>query len=240
MKKRFLYLTLACIALSSCRKDVVGEIPEISIETQNTYDDQAALSFMQTHALDAKGNLKDYIATDTTSVKLSDMNPVTLPSGVIYIKRANAQPDPGTVIGSSDILKLMSITNSYVATSTDGKVAYVSGYPFRNTIDGTGVPELDPAYYYVKKAVLDAGTYDAAKQRSFYEIEGFREGLKYFKAFDQSDDTNYNLQGIIIVPSRAAFARDPYFNYSGGLGYRNRSFVFNFQVYKTTAAPDPR
>ncbi len=44
------------------------------------------------------------------------------------------------------------------------------------------------------------------------------------------DSDNYNLQGIIIVPSRMAFARDDHYAYNGFI-YRNRSFIFNFQLY---------
>lgn len=241
MKKRFLFLALAAIALSSCRKDETVNVPEVSIETQNSYDDQAAQDFLKTHYLDVKGNIKNYVETDTANVSLANMlpAPVTLPSGVIYVKKESAQPDPGTTIGPSDIIRLMSVNNSYVAVDNNGKPVFVAGSPFRNTISGTGVPEVDPSYYYAKKSILDKGTTDIAKQRSYYEIEGFREALQAFKAYDISDDSDYNLQGVIIVPSRAAFARDPFFNYSN-MSLRNRSFVFNFQVYKTTAAPDPR
>ena len=234
MKKTFLYLALASIALASCRKDDAADaVEEVSIETQNSYDDQAAQNFLETHYLDAKGNIKDFVETDLVNVKLANLNPVTLPSGVIYIVRPGAQPDPGTAVGPYDLIRLMSRSTTYVATNTDNKVAYASPSTFTNTISGAGVPEVDPAYFYVKKSVLANATAAVAKQRSYYEIEGFQEALKKFKAFDISDDANYNLQGVIIVPSRAAFARDVHFNYTG-IAYRNRSFVFNFQIYKTT------
>lgn len=240
MKKAFLFLALASIAFNSCRKDESIIQPEVSIETQNTYDDQAAQDFLQTHYLDAKGNIQNYVATDTTNVKLASLvpAPVTLPSGVIYIKRQGAQPIPGTTIGASDVIRLMGTSNSYVATSFEGKVSFLSGFAFRNTIGGTGAPEVDPPYFYATDALRKKGTADE-KPRSYYEIEGFKEALLNFKAFDIPDESNYNLQGVIIVPSRAAFARDPSFPYSN-ISYRNRSFVFNFQVYKTTPAPDPR
>lgn len=236
MKKTFLYLAMASIAITSCRKSEEEIVPEVSIETQNSYDDQAAEKFLQTHYLDAKGNLKDFVEKDTVNKKLADLipAPVILPSGVIYVARAAAQPVPGKDIGNTDVIKLMSNTITYIASDTDGKIAFNSPYTFRNTITGTGIPELDPAYYHVKKSVLDNATAELAKQRSFYEIEGFKEALVKFKAFDIPDESNYNLQGVIIVPSRAAFARDSHFNYSG-ISFRNRSFVFNFQVYKTTA-----
>lgn len=233
MKKTFLFLALASLAITSCRKDDEQIAQEVSIETQNSYDNESAIKFLQTHAFDAKGNLKDYVATDTTQVKLADLNPVTLPSGVIYVVRPGAQPEPGTNIGGTDILRLMSTTVTYVASNTDNIIGYTSPYVFRNTISGSGIPEVDPAYFYVKQSVLDNATGELAKQRSFYEIEGFREALTKFKAYNISDESNYNLQGVIIVPSRAAFARDAHFNYSG-ISFKDRSFVFNFQVYKTT------
>ena len=236
MKKTFLYLALASIALVSCKDDEIEVIPEIDITTQNTYDDQAAQEFLKTHYFDSKGNLKDFVATDTVNVKLADLvpAPVVLPSGVIYVFRPGAQPDPGTVIGDTDVIRLMSRTTSYVATSTDGVVKFASASTFKDGIAGAGVPEVDPNYYYVKTSVLKKynETYNTSYTRSYYEIEGFQEALRKFKAYDISDESNYNLQGLIIVPSRAAFARDSHYNFDN-LSYRNRSFVFNFQVYKT-------
>ena len=242
MKKILLYSTALLLALSSCRKEdeptETYKEPE-TLEVQNSYDDQAIQKFLTAHYLDTQGNIKAFSETDAADdnyTKLSDMGRVTLPSGVVYIVRPGAQPDPGTAIGSSDIIRLMSRSISYVAISTDGNVTFASPFSFKSTIDGAGVPEVDPSYYYVKQSVLDAATADVAKQRSYYEIEGFREALQHFRAFDLTDDSGYNLQGVIIVPSRAAFARDPHYNHSG-YSMRNRSVVFNFQVYKTTPRP---
>lgn len=240
MKKTFLYLALASIALNSCRKEEDGQRePEVSIETQNTYDDQAATKYLENHYFDAKGNVRELKATDDTQVKLSALNPITLPSGVIYVMKPGAQPNPGKTIGNSDIINLMSVTIAYTATKNESIVAFTSPFVFQNTVDGAGVPEVDPPYFYVQKAVLDKNTDPVTKQKSFYEIEGFKEALLKFKAYDLPNESDYNLQGIIIVPSRAAFARDPHFNYSN-ISFRNRSFIFNFQVYKSTTAPDPR
>lgn len=241
MKKPFLFLAVVSIALISCKKDtpVDETAPEVSIETQNSYDDQAAVEFLQTHYFNAKGKVEELKEGDTTNVKLANLNPITLPSGVVYVVRPGAQPDPGTTIGSSDIIRLMGVSTTYVATNETDKVKFRSPANFSNPIASSGMPEVDPSYFYVKKKVLDAGATDIQKQRSYYEIEGFKEGLMKFKSFDIPDETNYNLQGLIIVPSRAAFARDPHFNYTG-ISYRNRSFIFNVQVYKTTEAPDPR
>lgn len=236
MKKIFLYLAFTSLVVSSCRKDEILTIEEPSIETQNSYDDIAAQDFLQTHYLDSKGVLRDFVTTDTLHVKLADLvpEPVTLPSGVIYIVRQDAQPTPGTAIGQYDLLRFMNTTFTYVAAKTDEKVYYQGGSIFEDNINSSGVPTVDPVYYYVKKSVLDNAVNTIAKERSFYEIEGFQEALKKFNAFDIPDESNYNLQGVIIVPSRAAFARDPSAFNTTNFSYRNRSFVFNFQIYKAT------
>ena len=239
MKKTFLYLAVAFVAFNSCRKDENVAQPEVSIETQNTYDDKAAATFLQTHYLDAKGNIQFLPDNDKTNVKLADLNPVTLPSGVIYVVRPGAQPEPGTPIGETDVLHLMHNTMTYLATNIENKIEFTAGYPFKNTIAGTGTPEIDPLYYYAKESIRNAAKDELQKQRSFYEIEGFREAIQKFKAFNLEDDSNYNLQGVIIVPSRAAFARDAHYNYTG-IGFKDRSFIFNFQVYKSTPAPATR
>ncbi|WP_228414525.1 hypothetical protein [Chryseobacterium sp. SNU WT5] len=232
-----MFLALASIAITSCRKEDEGEvIPEVSIETQNSYDDQAATKFLETHYFDSKGNIKQLDAADVTNVKLSALNPVKLPSGVIYVMRANAQPNPGNAIGNTDIIRLMSYTNTYIAKEIDSKVSFTSPFLFSNNLAGLGVPDKDPIFYYVNNAKLNSGTSEVEKKRNYYEIEGFKEALQKFKAYDIPNESDYNLQGVIIVPSRAAFARDPHFNYSN-VSLANRSFVFNFQIYKAETRP---
>jgi hypothetical protein len=243
MKKIALYLTLALITTVSCREDEEQIIEELSIEIQNTYDDQAAQRFLSTHYFDEKGKALELKEGDTTKTKLSDLNPITLPSGVIYIARAGAQPIPGEEIGQYDELRIMQTSDTYIAADSDGTVGFYAQSPFRRTIDTSGVPEVDPVYYYVKNSILDADNAtlpEYVRERKYYEIEGFQEAIKKFKAYNISDDSDYNLQGLIIVPSRAAFARDAHANISDNLSLRNRSFIFNFQIYKATHYTEPR
>lgn len=238
MKKLFLYSIMFSVALSSCRKDETVETykePE-DIATQNYYDDEAAKKFMTENYLDAQGNIKAFDANDTSddsNTSLANMNPQTLPgSGVIYIVRNNAQPNPGTSIGNTDVIRIMNKGLGYVAMSVDGVIKFSSPAAFVNTIQGNGVPQIDPMYYYVKNATMTA----SGKSRSYYEMEGFQEGIRKFLAYNIPDSDNYNLQGVIIVPSRSAFARDNHYPYQN-VNWRNRSFVFNFQVYKSSARP---
>ncbi|MBW8524163.1 hypothetical protein K0U91_02890 [Chryseobacterium chendengshani] len=238
MKKIFLYILAGSLCFSACKKDddeVATYVEPENIATQNTYDDQAIQKFLNDNYLDAQGNIKSFSSTDAADdneVKLINLNPQTLPSGVIYIVRNNAQPTPGTTIAPTDIVRLMMRARTSLAGNTDGETKFLTTEQFVNysPLDGTGSPIVDPMFYYVTDAKM--ALYKNT-DRNFYEIEGFKEALQKFKAFNKADDENYNLQGVIIVPSRAAFARDSHYNYSG-YSFRNRTFIFNFQVYKTT------
>ncbi|MDH6252633.1 hypothetical protein M2347_002360 [Chryseobacterium sp. H1D6B] len=245
MKKIFFYILAGSLCFSACKKDddtSTYQEPE-DISVQNNYDDQSIQKFLTENYLDTQGNIKAFSATDTSDdneIKLSDLNPITLPSGVVYIMRSTAQPSSGTTIGASDIIRIMMRAKTYLGANTDGNVAFISATDMTNynSMDVSGSPVVDPKFYYIadNDPLIVNATTDAAKVKSYYQMEGFSEALQKFKAFNQTDGSPYNLQGVIIVPSRAAFARDAHYNYSG-YSFRNRSFVFNFQVYKTTARP---
>ena len=246
MKKIFLYILAGSLGFTACKKDdddTSTYVEPEDITVQNSYDDQSIEKFLDANYLDAQGNIKAFSSTDTADdhqTKLSAMipAPVKLPSGVVYIVRAGAQPATGTAIEHRDIVKLMLRSKTYLAANTDGNVAFISGSDFVNTIDGGASPVLDPTYYYIAKEnpLIKSAKTDVTKSKGYYMVEGFNEALQKFKAFDLPNEANYNLQGVIIVPSRAAFARDPHYNYTG-YSFRNRSFVFNFQVYKTETRP---
>jgi len=241
MKKIFLYILAGSLCFSACKKDDEVEtfIEPEDVSVRNSYDDQAIQKFMENNYLDAQGNIKAFSSTDTSDdneKKLSELNPVTLPSGVIYIMRTGAQPSPGVTLetnSASDNATQIRV----MMRANYGNVAFGSAGTLLNTINGSGSPVTDPPYYYVKNNVLTSGSTDAAKQRSYYEIEGLQEGLKYFKGYANKDDGDpYNLQGVIIVPSRAAFARDSHYNYTG-FSLKNNCFVFNFEIYKANVRP---
>lgn len=248
MKKIFLYIVAGSLCFSACKKDDEVEtfIEPEDVSVRNSYDDQAIQKFMENNYLDAQGNIKAFSSTDTSDdneKKLSELNPVKLPSGVVYIIRSNAQPSPGVTLETNSAadnatqIRVMMRANYYLAAESDGNVTFGSAGTLLNTINGSGSPATDPPYYYVKNNVLESATTDAAKQRSYYEIEGLQEGLKYFKGYENKDDGDpYNLQGVIIIPSRAAFARDSHYNYTG-LSLKNNSFVFNFEIYKANIRP---
>lgn len=244
MKKIFLYILAGSLCFTACKKD--GEVETFvepdDIAVRNSYDDQAIQKFMNDNYLDSQGNIKAFSSTDTSDdneKKLSELSPQKLSSGVIYIVRNGAQPTSGVTLETNPEatnatqIRTMMRANYYLATNTDGNVAFTTSGVLANTINGSGSPLTDPMFYYVKKDVKT----NAGKERSYYEIEGLQEGLKYFKGYaNLSDGDAYNLQGVIIVPSRAAFARDAHYNYTG-YSLKNNCFVFNFQIYKANPRP---
>lgn len=249
MKKIFLYILAGSLCFSACKKDDEVEtfVEPDDIAVRNSYDDQAIQKFMDENYLDSQGNIKAFSSTDTSDdneKKLSELSPVKLSSGVIYIVRSGAQPSPGVTLDtnpestSATQIRTMMRANYYLASENDGKVSFGSAGTLLNTINGSGSPVTDPMFYYVKKSIVNnTNNSDAAKQRSYYEIEGLQEGLKYFTGYtNKADGDAYNLQGVIIVPSRAAFARNTHYNYTG-YSLQNNCFVFNFEIYKANVRP---
>ncbi|QCX52853.1 hypothetical protein [Elizabethkingia sp. JS20170427COW] len=251
MKKILFSIFVAALAFNSCQDDnyyTQNTYPTLDEATQKAYDEEAIKNYLENTYITSRGKITssetDANNSEIKNKKLADLNPQTLPSGVIYIEIPNAQPNPGVEIKDKDYLKFQQVGYALRAIESDGKVQFTSPITFYNTIDGGGVPLDDPQFYYVKQKVLDAAqklvdekaatAVKAATQRSYYEIEGFQEGIKKFKSFDIADDVDYNMQGIIIVPSRLAFGKDSHYNYIG-ISLNDYSFVFNIQVYKSRA-----
>lgn len=236
MKKILLGVALSVAVLQGCKKDNNDDedVVQLTVEEQKDYDDAAIADYMTKHYLDSKGLIvafDDTTDADNNEKKLSDYDYIKLASGVIYIVRPGAQPEPGKEVATTDIISIMQATKTYTASKVNDKIVFNNEATFINNITNTGVPSVDPAYYYVKSSVLK--NYNEANSttvgRDFFEIEGLKEGLKFFKSYDNLETSaDYNMQGVIIVPSRAAFGRD---NSIYGSLYTNRSFVFNFQLY---------
>ncbi|ODM52740.1 hypothetical protein [Elizabethkingia meningoseptica] len=248
MKKLLLGLLVATAVLNSCRKDdYYGQnyIPSVDQATQNTYDDTAIKDYLDTHYFDDRGKIKAFDDTnkpDDKNVKLSSLAK-TLPSGTIYVIRPNAQPTNGTAVHDNDVIKIMQIGFASRAIKADDKIQFAATSSFFNTVDQGGIPKNDPQWFYVKQSAIDAeqkrldtnnpnNTVKVTK--SYFEMEGFQEAIKQFQSFTKNDVDDYNLQGLIIVPSRAAFGKDPHYNYTG-ISLNDFTFFFNFQLYGAKA-----
>ncbi len=244
MKKIIFGFAVCALALQSCKKDNTDDAPvytEPTIDVQNQYDDQAISKFLDNSYFDAQGNIKTFSTTSTdddNETKLSTYPKETLSNGTVIVKRPNAQPLQGKPIAATDSIRIMSTTTAYWATNEDNEVKFRYGFLFSNDIYGSGNPQVDPIYYYVtEKFMADHNN----TNRNVYQIAGFHEALQHFKSCEIDDSVTPNLQGVIIVPSRAAFARNSYFQAPSypSASLRNRTMVFNFQVYRSITRPKP-
>lgn len=221
------------VLTTACRKDEdTNTTTTVDIATQNNYDTKAIQQFLKDNYFDSKGNIVAFSSSDTADdleKPLSEYQPQLLENGTVFIIRPEAQPTSSDYITDSDHISLMHKTTTYIANNENGSIKLRIPYTFFNTISGSGVPQQDPMFFYVENSILQS----SGKDKNYYEIEGFKEALQKFTSFNLDADAPYNLQGVIIVPSRAAFARDPHYNYTG-YSLNDRTFVFNFQIYKAT------
>ena len=249
MKKLLLGLLVATAVLNSCRSDTYAPnyIPSVDQATQNTYDDTAIKDYLDTHYFDDRGKIKAFDDTtkpDDKNVKLSSLAK-TLPSGTIYVIRPNAQPTNGTAVHDTDVINIMQVGFASRAIKSSDQIQFAATVPFFNTVDQGGVPVKDPQWFYVKQSAIDAEqkrldtnnpSNTVKVTKSYFEIEGFQEAIKQFQSFTKNDVDDYNLQGLIIVPSRAAFGKDPFYNYNGAnVSLNDYTFFFNFQLYGARA-----
>jgi hypothetical protein len=106
--------------------------------------------------------------------------------------------------------------------------------PTYNYGDGSAVN--DPIFYrYIPTATEEKN----GVKREHLELKYFAEGLKHFTSTNRSKQDIYNFQGVIILPSRLAFARNRYFTGTSlsDIQYRDVSFIFNFELVDVEDRP---
>jgi len=107
--------------------------------------------------------------------------------------------------------------------------------PTYNIGDGSAVN--DPIFYrFIPTSAEDK----RGVKREHLELKYFAEGLKHFTSTDRSKEDIYSFQGVIILPSRLAFARNRYYTgnaLSDRTAYRDASFIFNFELVDVEDRP---
>ncbi|MDR1877608.1 MAG: hypothetical protein LBQ84_08300 [Flavobacteriaceae bacterium] len=203
---------------SSCKSDD-DEVKTLSIEEQNAADDAAIINFLDNYYFDDLGKVTKFSDTVTSD----DKDPLSKnakkdPSGFWYVVNAEASAGDGeNPDGENNIL--IHYTLKYF-TATEGGNGYTYLYTASSSIDNIGVAQENPFFY--KKP--ENSTYDD----NYYTIKGIVNGLKNFKPTGKGKNDPYDkLQGVIIVPSRLAYARN-----SNYLGLADVTFILNFELYK--------
>ncbi|MDH2205832.1 hypothetical protein N5J53_02245 [Empedobacter sp. GD03644] len=245
MIKKFFVTLIACSAvLVGCNNDDdngVNKETKIPVEERNALDDEAIQQYMEDYYFNPKnGKLTKF---DTIKGNDDDAYP-TLKSlakqdnlGIWYAENPNHKGTGETIVSNdSTSIYLSSVTTYFVATnSTDYKRKYGSlGQFYYSSINtGDGSATQDPTFYYYIPTETEAKN---GVKREHVELKNFAEGLKHFKSTNRSTNDLYNFQGVIILPSRLAYARNKYYVQSTGLTeystYRDATIVFNFELPK--------
>lgn len=237
MMKKWGFAIIAFVfVFTACKNDDDNREP--SIADQNKWDDEAILAFLEDHYFEPeRGMIKRFDVTDSADDNHPNLlsQGTKLPSGVWVVKKNEFVAEGRAVVNNAqDSILLSYEARTFKANKeelADGQKPYTNeAQIIYSTINASGTPQWDPYFYYthISPAMAENG-----RKMEEYVIEGFVEGIKHFQSTANDGLDAYNFQGAILVPSRAAFARDV--NYIGGspsYSFRNTSFVFNFELHK--------
>lgn len=242
MIKKFFVTLLATVALfTSCKSD--DDNNELSTEQQDSLDDQAIEEYLEQHYFSQdNGKIKKF---DTIKGNDDDTNNPSLkslavkdPAGYYYASRPDVTAEGSSIISNdaSEILISYDVKTFEATNDTDTyKYKYGTITDYANTINtGDGSATTDPSFYYYQ--LTDAQIKNGVK-REHVELKYFSEALKKFKSTGRNGRDLYNFQGIIILPSRLAYGRNKMYtgtSVTAKHGYRNASFIFNFELDKVT------
>lgn len=236
MKKWGFAIIAVVFAFTACKND--DDNGEPSIANQNTWDDEAILSYLEDHYFEPeRGQIKRFDAEDSTDNEYPTLlaQGTKLPSGVWVIKKNDFVAEGRPVVNNAQDSILISYeAKTFVADKealAEGQKPYTNNFQtLFSTINGSGTAQWDPFFYFTHITPTMA---ESDVKIEHYVIEGFVEGLKHFQSTANDGVDAFNFQGAIIVPSRAAFGRDvTYYGGSPSYSFRNTSFIFNFELHK--------
>ncbi len=247
MIKKFFVTLIACSAfLVSCNNDD-DSVDKMTIESRNSLDDKAIEQFLNDYYFSPEnGKLTKFDDKDDSDNNYPSLKTLAKydAAGYWYAQNPN-HVGTGENIVSNDDTKIYLSYQTTIFKSTDdltstdnsskkyyGNITLGNGGATFNTGDGSALP--DPEFYYFMPTELEVKN---GVTRANRELKYFTEGLKHFKSTNKSTSDLYNFQGVIILPSRSAYARNRYYlNSTNGLSdltYRDVSFIYNFELVKT-------
>ncbi|ADX68405.1 MULTISPECIES: hypothetical protein [Weeksella] len=250
MIKKFFFALAAYVSVysvTSCKKDddnkdELDVYVDIPLEQRNALDDEAIQQYLAKyyfHPTNGKLTAKDTIVGTNPTTGINDDEYPTLDNfaqrdekGIWYAINPNVQAEGNSITSNKNDSILISYDN-YIFRATDNKnYKYKFGQVrlFSSTTE-RGVPVYDPVFYHVN---LTDEQIKSGFKEEYYVLENFVEGLKHFKATNRSSSDLYHMQGVIILPSRLAYARRKVWdgNYLNDQIYRDYSFVFSFELNK--------
>ena len=204
------------LCTESCRND---NNSGLTIEEQNTADDEAIQNFLNDYYYTSDGNIHAYAGATEDADKPSLKSVAKENSdGSWYAVFPGAPTSGEHPNGQNNIL--IHYRLSYFAAGEGG--TYTLYNTSESTLDNQGVPKVNP-YFYMKPAT------DTVNVESYYVVPSIVENLKNFFPSGKTLYSSYKLQGVIIVPSRLGYARK-----SNYLALTNATFVLNFELYQVS------
>ena len=212
------------LAFTSCKSDDDSNdlLPQ---EEQNQVDDAAIQLFLQQHYFNAVGKVVKFSDTNSNDDNETPLSEIAVQgsNGYWYAKKPGYMAEGRAVNDpNNDSILLQYEIKSFYGRKTNDSIYYTEPSNFSSTINTTGLPVWDPAFYHYE---------ETETQRSeWYEMEGIQEGLKHFNSTGRNatDLPAVDFQGLIIVPSRLVFERD-----QNGFGFSSDASVFlNFELYQ--------
>ncbi|QAR31404.1 hypothetical protein EQP59_08640 [Ornithobacterium rhinotracheale] len=215
------------LAISSCKEDE-DPFKLISQKERNQLDDEAIIIYLKENGFNEAGKAMPLSVLPKGTKSLYEMAKQD-ESGYWYVVNPKVPANGASITSNTkdEILlqyNLFSFTPQKIPNEKAEKKYDLKITPnmIESTINTTGVPMWDPSFYYIKPG-KDINP-------ELYEIPALINGLKHFKPTNREADAKpaVQFQGLIIVPSRLAFARKAN-QLVQGYDY---SFILNFEIHQ--------
>lgn len=231
-------LLLFGLILFSCNRDD-DKGPNYTEEELAILDDQALEKVLQDYYFGLAGKITKY---DDIEGNADDAYPnlatyaTKLPNGVWIVLHPSVTPSTPYIQPNDSLLVHFQAFSFKSERDSQGNGTYktlsIPNNRFSSLV-GAAVPIWDPFF-------IHAPMYNTDDLPKYYEIEGIKDALVHFKPTQKEIGDPYFFQGVILVPSRLAYARHKHYTNptpsttTAGLSeaLRDHNFVFNFEVYK--------
>ncbi|MXV38151.1 hypothetical protein GO491_05590 [Flavobacteriaceae bacterium Ap0902] len=234
MYRTVLMLLMVTMVFIGCSEDDDAPLTEelLPQDVRNTVDDEVMELILNDYYLNEQGKLTRFSDTDVSDdeeVPLRDLATYN-PIGFWTVKRPDHSANGRRVVDvNTEKILLQYDMFTFMGRTNEARDSTFYSPParFSSTINATGYPSWDPNFYYKP---LSEAEIENNVERSWYEIEGFQEGIRLFNASNKEADAQpfVDFQGLVIIPSRLAFGRE-----RNAFGLRpDQSVIINFELYK--------
>lgn len=230
MNFKYLMMLIAIVfVIASCKNDDDNGLNLLPQDEQNDVDDEAIVLYLKEHYFNSVGKVMkfdDDDESDDNETPLYDIAEMDA-EGYWYAKRPGFVAEGRAVTNHDNDSILLQYEMKIFNAGLRSDTVYYSTAGYASTINGTGLPQWDPDFYY--KTLTDTQI-ENNYQREWNEMEGVISGLQHFNSTNKAatDQPSVDFQGVIVVPSRLVFKRD-----KNALRFAaDTSVILNFELYQ--------